>query len=40
MVMSRKFNWLLDSSSAVKFMFGWSVLKSSCMSSMSMWQKS
>ena len=30
-VMSRKFIWLLDSGSAVNFMLGLSVLKSSCM---------
>ena len=30
-MMSRKFIWLLDSGSAVNFMFGWSVLKSSYM---------
>jgi hypothetical protein len=29
MVISRKFIWLLDSGSAVNFMFGWRLLKSS-----------
>ena len=31
MVTSRKLIWLLDSVSAVNFMFGWVVLKSFCM---------
>ena len=31
MVTSRKLIWLLDSVSAVNFMFGWIVLKSFCM---------
>jgi len=39
-VMSRKFIWLLDSGSAVNFMLGWSVLKSSCMFLMSVWWES
>ena len=39
-VMSRKFICLLDSGSAVNFMFGWSVLKSSCMLLMFVWQES
>ena len=36
-VTSRKFPLLLVSVSAVNFMFGWSVLKSFCMLSMSVW---
>ena len=40
MVMSRNFIWLLDSGSAVNFMLGWSVLKSSCMFMMSVWRES
>jgi len=36
-VMSRKFSLLLVSVSAVNLMFGWSVLKSFCMLSMSVW---
>ena len=39
-VMSRKFIWLLDSGSAVNFMLGWSVLKSSCKFMMSVWRES
>ena len=39
-VMSRKFIWLLDSGSAVNFILGWSVLKSSCMFFMSVWRES
>jgi len=39
-VMSKKLIWLSDSSSAVNFMFGWSVLNSSCMILMSVWQES
>jgi hypothetical protein len=39
MVMSRKFIWLLDSGSAVSFMLGWSVLKSSC-TFISVWRES
>jgi len=38
-VMSRKFIWLLDSGSDLDFMFGWSVLKSSCMFLMSVWRE-
>ena len=40
MVMSRKLIWLLDSVSAVNFMFGWIVLKSFCMLFMSVWLES
>jgi hypothetical protein len=39
-VMSKKFIWLSDSGSAVNFMFGWSILKSSCMFLKSVWQES
>jgi len=39
-VTSRKFSLLLVSVSAVNFMFGWSVLKSFCMLSMSLWLES
>jgi len=35
-IMSKKFIWLSDSGFAVNFMFGWSVLKSSCMFFMSL----
>ena len=40
MVMSKKFIWLSDSGSAVNFMFGWSVIKVSCMFLRSVWQQS
>jgi hypothetical protein len=36
-VMFRKFNLLLDSVSAVNFMFGWIVLKLFCLLLMSVW---
>jgi len=39
-VTSRKFSLLSVSVSAVNFMFGWSVLKSFCMLSMSVWLES
>ena len=40
MVTSRKLIWLLDSVSAVIFMFGWIALKSFCMLLMSVWLES
>jgi len=38
-VMSKKCMWLSDSGYAVNFMFGWSILKSSCMCFMSVWRE-
>ena len=39
-VKSRKLIWLLDSVSAVNFMFGWIVLKSFCVLFISVWLES